>query len=481
MIKKIFHTVPAFKSKWLIIIVSTIVLIVILLAMGYTIIGKKLKHLNVILIAIDGLQAKHLDAYGYPLHTTPNLDKFFSKSYLFTNTVSPAPWTVPTYVSIFTSMFPSEHKVVNKYLEYDKADNKVVQANLKKLSPNAVTLAEVLKQNGYATAAFTGDAGASAPFGDAQGFDTYYDKTTFGGFDTSMPLALNWLKQNKDKKFFLFLHGYDVHGQYAPAGGFDYRYVQKPYTGKYTGSTKEQAALREAGLAGDLKLSQQDINFWRAIYDEKINRADEKFGEFMDQVNAMGLDKNTVIIVFSDHGTEFYEHQKFDHGMTLYSELLNVLFTIHLPNQQKGKDINNLVSTLDIFPTVLKLVGIKNPVPTQTKGIDITSSFSGKNVSHTVFSETDCRAYTHKRSIETTDGWKFILTMDGLKGELYNLNTDSNEQNNLADQNPQKAYELEQLVFSHLKQMGVDPAGPWPLGCLPVYAGQCETPTAQSK
>ena len=71
--------------------------------------------------------------------------------------------------------------------------------------------------------------------------------------------------------------------------------------------------------------------------------------------------------------------------------------------------------------------------------------------------------------------------MDGLKGELYNLNTDPNEQNNLVNQNPQKAYELEQLVFSHLKQMGVDPDGPWPLGCLPVYAGQCETPTAQTK
>jgi len=458
-----------------------ILIVLALLAIYHFVFIKNLKDTNVILIAFDGLQAKHLSAYGYSLNTTPNLDKFINKSYLFTKTVSPAPWTVPSFISIFTSMYPSEHKVVNKFVEYDKANNKIVQSNLKQLTPDAVTLAEVFQKNDYLTAAFTGDAGVSAAFGNGQGFDVFYDAKTFGGFETSMSLALNWLKQNKDKKFFLFVHGYDVHGQYAPPEGFDYRYVEQPYKGKYIGSVKEQAQLREAGLAGDLILSDEDIQFWRAIYDEKINRADEKFGEFMTQLNEMNLDKNTLIIVFSDHGTEFYEHKKFDHGHTLYNELLDVLFAIHLPDQKVGKKINSLVSTLDIFPTILKLVGIKNPVPNQTKGLDLTPSFSGKDVSWDIYSETDYRLYTHKRSVETKDGWKFILTMNGPQRELYNLNTDSDEQINLIDQESKRAYELEQLIYSHLKQMGVDPLGPWPLGCLPAYGDQCQEPVANTK
>ena len=173
-----------------------------------------IKQYNVILIAFDGLQAKHLYAEGYSLDTTPNLNKFFETAYLFTNAISPAPWTIPTYISIFTSMYPSEHKVTNKYVEYDKINNKIVPANLKQLAPKAITLAEIFKKNGYLTAAFTGDAGASASVGNGQGFDTYYDATMFGGFDTAIPLAEKWLEQNKSQKFFLFLHGYDVYGQF---------------------------------------------------------------------------------------------------------------------------------------------------------------------------------------------------------------------------------------------------------------------------
>ncbi|MBI3379909.1 sulfatase-like hydrolase/transferase, partial [Candidatus Gottesmanbacteria bacterium] len=228
-----------------------------------------------ILISFDGLQAKYLHEYGYPLSTTPNLDGFLDKSYLFLKAKSAAPWTVPSHMSVMTSMYPSEHKVVNKFTQYDSETKKGVTSNLNKLTPNAITLAQVLKQNGYTTGGFTGDAGVTGIFGFNQGFDTYFDKQTFGGFDQSVPRALEWLKKNKDKRFFMFLHGYDVHGQHAPVGGFDYRYVEKPYKGKYTGSPKEQGTLREEGLKnGVLNLSAEDIKFWRAVYDEKINRVD---------------------------------------------------------------------------------------------------------------------------------------------------------------------------------------------------------------
>ncbi len=452
--------------------------IVVLLALGvagnYFISRNDQKQPNIILISIDGLQAKHLNSYGYELQTTPNLDSFLSTATKFTNTVSPASWTVPAHMSIFTSLYPSEHKVVNKFSDYDMKAKKGTVSNLKALSPTTQTLAEVLKKEGYVTGGFTGDAGVSAQFGFNSGFDTFYDAETFGGLDGSAPRALEWLRENKDKKFFLFLHGYDVHGQHVPKEGLDYRYVSKPYSGKFTGSKVEQGKLREEGLAtGKIDLSDEDVNFWRAVYDEKINRADLELKTFMDQLKEMGLYDTSLIIVFSDHGTELYEHKRFDHGFTLYSELINVLFAVHKPGQKVAQDVDQLVSTIDIMPTVLNLAQIKTGVPQQMKGIDLSPVWNNQNVERTVFSETDYRLYTFKRSIQTVDGWKLILTLEDGRRELYNTKLDPDEQQNLLAENPQKAYTLEQELRAHLDTVsGLRSAEQ--LGCSPVYGDQCQ-------
>jgi choline-sulfatase len=431
------------------------------------------KQYNVVIFAFDGLQAKHLAEYGYDKDYTPNLDSFFKTSYVFTNTVSPASWTVPTFMSIFTSTYPSEHKLTNKLTEVTTATGtKAVTANINNLSPQLETLAQIFKAHGYATGGFTGDSGVGKVFGYNKGFDTYYDATAFGGLDKSIPEAETWLASHKNEKFFMFVHGYDVHGQHTPAAGYDYRYVQKPYTGAYSGSAAEQQRLREAGLRGEkLNLSGQDIAFWRAIYDEKINDADQEFGVFMDDFKKNNLLDNTIIVVLSDHGTEFYEHQHFDHGHTLYGELLNVLFAIHVPGQE-GKNSTSLVSTLDLAPTLLKILGLQDRSARQMHGIDLTAAFAGVDVSHDVYSETDYRLYMHKRSITTTDGWKFILTRENGNKELYNLKTDPREQKNLVAYEPKIAYDLEQKLLMHLKEVG--DTGPWPLGCLAVYADQCK-------
>lgn len=431
---------------------------------------------NVIIVSIDALQARHLRSHGYPLATTPNLDRFLTRAYLFKNALTPAPWTTPSHMSIFTSWYPSEHKVVNQFVDSGTDGNniKMVTANLKELSPAAVTLAQILKKNGYVTAGFTGDAGLKATHGHGQGFDKFYDETKFGGLDTSQPLALEWLEKNKDKRFFLFLHGYDVHGMYAPANGFDFRYVKKPYNGKYTGSTAEWNALRREGLAGPGPiLSDDDTAFWRAIYDEKISLADEQFGKLLQYLRKNGLMENSIIVVLSDHGTAFLEHGKFYHGNTLYGELVDVLLAIRVPGQEKGAKIESLVSTLDVAPTILSILGIKGPSITRMKGIDLTPATRGKDVSRDIFIETDYLLYTHKRGIQTPDGWKMILTMEDLKRELYNLKTDPGERVNLAEKEPKITYELEQKIYRHLKEMKAG-EGPWRLGCPPELGDKCK-------
>lgn len=431
---------------------------------------------NIVFVSFDALQAAHTHSFGYPKDITPTIDSMADSGYKFTNAISTASWTVPASMTWFTGMYPSQHKITNKFSKYTK-DEKVL-SNLKKLSPDVMTLAEVLKQNGYATAGFTGDAGVNGVFGFNQGFDTYFDNTTpFSGMEVSSPKALEWLKQNKDKKFFLFLHGYDFHGQYEPEEGFDYRYVDFDYKGVYNGSRQQQGALREEGLEkGAISLTDDDVKFWRAIYDEKINRADTKFANFLAEYEKLGIMDKTIFILTSDHGTEFYEHKRFDHGATLYNELIHIPLIIKLPNQHKGKVVSNQVSSIDIMPTILGLVGIKldDKIKRQMMGTSLTTLMDGKEVKKDVYFETDYRHYTYKRGIKTPDGWKYIYTMEDGKEELYNLNTDPAELENLATKEPRVAYELKQKLFKWMQETGQNAYGRWELGCLPVYDVQCK-------
>lgn len=251
--------------------------------------------------------------------------------------------------------------------------------------------------------------------------------------------------------------------------------MKQGYDYKYKGTKQEQENLREEGLKnGKVEIRPEDVDFWRAIYDEKINRLDERLDSFLTEIKNLGLMKTTIVIVTADHGTEFYEHQRFDHGFTLYDELIHIPLLIKLPDISTGVHIDWQVSSLDIMPTILDLLEIKKTmrIRNQIKGISLIPALQGKNIGRDVYSETDYRRYTYKRAIRTVDNWKFIFTLENKKRELYNLNNDPQEYNNLIEREPRIAYELEQELFRHIKSMGQDVFGPWEVGCYPVYDSQ---------
>ncbi|NJD92375.1 MAG: DUF229 domain-containing protein, partial [Geobacter sp.] len=437
----------------------------------------KNKDYNVILVSFDALQAAHVGSLGYSRNVTPTIDAMARSGFNFTSNISTASWTVPASMTWFTGVYPSEHRLTNKFSVFNPPNN--VLSNLKKLSPELVTLAEVLKANGYATGGFTGNAGVNGFFGYDQGFDRYfYEKGKFGSMGVSIPKALEWLKENNGKKFFMFLHGYDIHGQGIPEEGFDYRFVDKNYDRKFTGSKEEQEALREEGLEkGAATLRPEDVKFWRAIYDEKIQRTDTMFKKFLEEYEKMGLMDKTIFVLTSDHGTEFYEHKRFDHGFSLYDELIHVPLVIKLPKQKSGKVIKDQVSSIDIMPTILDLLDVKMPAKAskQLRGASLVPAFTGKSVTKDVYSETDYRQYTYKRSIITMDGWKFIYTLENKTRELYNLKKDPQELTNLVEKEPKRSYELEQKLFAHFKSIGHDlTARQWIPGQNPVYDSQAK-------
>ncbi|MBF0331197.1 MAG: sulfatase [Candidatus Omnitrophica bacterium] len=409
---------------------------------------------NIVFVSFDALQAAHTHCLGYSKETTPQIDAFASKGFLFTQAIAQSSWTVPSSMSWFTSMYPSEHRVVNKYSQYD--GEKKVFSNLTELSPGVVTLAEILRENGYVTGGFTGDAGVSAKFGFGKGFDVYVDDKKFAGLDHSVPPAIEWLRANKDRKFMVFLHGYDSHGQHDPAEGYTLRFLGAPYKGTLKGGKEEQGLLRERGLnEGRIQLTKEDVRFWRALYDEKIYDANQRFKAFVDELNNLGLMDKTVIVLTADHGTEFYEHQRFDHGFSLYDELIHVPLVIYLPGVKAGKTITDQVRGIDLMPTILDLLKITltDKEAAQMRGRSLVPLLKGAHVQLDAYTETDYRLYTHKRALRTSDGWKFIYALESDQKELYNLNKDPQEKHNLVNVEQRKAYELEQQLFTWLKSM----------------------------
>lgn len=413
---------------------------------------------NVLLVGFDAVRMRSMSLYGHSRPTTPRLEAFARRAIVFHQAISPAAWTLPATMSVFTGLWPSLHGVINKNL---LLGNKMVPS---RLNPAIETFPQVLARHGYTLGAFTGDAGVKASFGYGAGFDTYLDDLRFGGFDHSVPPALDWLEKHKSRKFFVFLHGYDAHGQYDPPAGYSRRYAPG-YKGPMKGGKQEQGRLREAGLdvrrlgavtdrpsLPDVKPA--DFAFHEALYDEKIEDADKRFGDFLDRFEKMGLLEKTIVVVFADHGEEFGEHGYIDHGPTLYDEMVRVPLLIRFPGQKTRVDVRDQVRTLDAFPTVLDALGIRTEKI--ANGVSLLPAIRGEKLDLPAFSETDYRHITHKRSIRTPRH-KLIVTLETGARELYDLEKDPLEKTNIAESAGPVAYELEQRLFEWMSKTNQHP------------------------
>jgi choline-sulfatase len=430
---------------------------------------------NVILIAADAMQAAHVHHLGYNKQTTPVLDRLSARSAVFTQAISPSSWTVPTYLSIFSSMYPSAHGLTNRYQTFSA--NEKTLSNFIERKPEILTLAQIYKAHGYRTGAFTGDSGLSAVLGYNKGFEVYADDIPFGGLANSAKHALAWLDGVGENKFLLFVQGYDSHGQFAMDTSATNPFWQRSEKVRFKGTKEEQAQLRELGLAGKLPdITDAEVDFWRAWYDQKIFNADAQIGKLLEELERRGLLKKAVVVFFSDHGTEFYEHKHFDHGHSLYDELVHVPLMFSLPGSKSPKVFQSQVGTINILPTLLDLTGIPatSALKKQMQGRSLAKALqSGQWPGEDVFSETDYRGYTHKRSLRTSDGWKYVMTLESGQEELYDLHVDPKESQNKALVEKSMLAKLKAKLQKHLTQMPIVKNQTSPK-CLPVYPGQCE-------
>jgi arylsulfatase A-like enzyme len=296
---------------------------------------------NVILISLDTVRADHLGAYGNDKAVSPNFDRLAKKSVLFERAISQTAWTLPGHGSMMTGLYPKrlgvEHYPPTRRL------------------PDVPMLAEQFKTAGYATAAFTGGGFVSDHWGFDRGFDVY--SSDGRRFEHNIDEAMSWLRANSERKFFLFLHGYDAHRPYYSSA------EDKKAVGLGTKRAKELSGF--CGRENRKAPPPAQLETIKKFYDASIHHGDVAFGQYLDTFEELGLMDNTVILVTSDHGEEFFEHGNCDHVRFLYQEVVGVPYLIYVPGMTPGGDRTNEIvpASISVAPTLLELAGIEHNMP----------------------------------------------------------------------------------------------------------------------
>ena len=373
---------------------------------------------NVLLISVDTCRADYLSCYGYPRQTTPNIDRLAQEGILFKNAITPMPLTLPAHSSMLTGTYPPYHGV------HDNPDYQLAESN--------VTLAEILREHRYTTGAIVSTFILDAQFGVDQGFDSYNDKfeepigpredkERRGG--EASRFACSYLAEHRDEPFFLFLHYFDPHTVYNPPEPFASEYADDLYAGE-------------------------------------IAYSDYCIGQVIDKLKELDLYDSTLIIIVGDHGESLGEHGEAEHGYYVYQCTARVPFIIRPPGNRNPKRIDNIVSLVDVVPTILGYVGVD--VPAHVQGKDL-SGYSGPKA------DSEERRYVYCESFTATkygcnpllglvsERWKYI---DTTRPELYDLVVDLHEEKNLVEGEAKRARfmrdELRELVSKLLSNVRSD-------------------------
>ena len=379
---------------------------------------------NVILISLDTVRADHLSVYGYHRPTTPNLARLAEEGVVFEQAFTPTPWTVPAHMSLFTSLYPSVHSI----------SHLTPQSDMSKMLP------EMLKDAGYLTAAFVAPV-LSEEYGFSKGFEHYFRTERVRPADIMVDRALEWLAQDpnrpvvRDQPFFLFLHLFDAHHPYEPPWPFDTAYV--PAYGPNI-----QEISRSHPYAQDKKLTTEERSEVVALYDGEIAYTDFAVGRFLDELNVLGLYDSSLIVVFGDHGEGFLEHGLMNHGNSVYDELIRVPLLVRFPRaRHAGRRVEEPAQLIDVTPTILKEVGIA-PLPAMQGSflLDPPQTTASRRFAYASEAFAACLRTSSWKLIENPPSrFERIPRAKQAKYELYDLNEDPTEQNNLAGALPDRA------------------------------------------
>jgi arylsulfatase len=297
---------------------------------------------NVLLISIDTLRADHVGCYGYARQTTPKIDAMAARGVIFERAISQSNTTLPAHASMLTGLYPIEHGC-------DPARQTA-------LSPRVDTLAEIMLQHGYHTAAVTSVSWVSAEFGLDQGFERflYHERSAA----PQVKRALRLLADFGDRPFFLFVHLFDPHSPYTPPAQYHDMFLAPGEDRGVDGDIMRFFATRDMRAPDP-----HAVDILRKLYDGEIRYVDDYLGRIFRWLDEHKKLDDTVVIVTADHGESFGENGAWVHGTALYAQQLHVPLIIAYPRRvQPGTRRAELVeASVNILPTILDLVGIPAP------------------------------------------------------------------------------------------------------------------------
>ncbi len=388
-----------------------------------------IRPLNVVVVTLDTLSARHLSQYGNDRIDTPAFGRVAEEGVLFEQATATVPLTLPSHTSMFTGTYPMFHGVRDNGGYYVREDSE--------------TLAEVLRDAGYRTGGFVAAFVVDSRWGLDQGFERYHDDFNFREFerisldsvqrpgDEVMDAAIAWMDEVKEERFFSWIHLYDPHWPYE---------APEPWASRVSGYSD-------------------------APYDAEVLFTDSLVGQLLNWLDESALADDTLLVLIGDHGESLGRHREGAHGFFIYDASMQVPFLLRAPYRQIGRGLRipAQVRGIDLMPTVLGLVGV--PVPEPVQGVSLAPLADG--------SESDLGLWAYSESLYPRNhyGWSPLRSLrNGLlhfisapRPELFEVLDDPGEARNLAPDRTGQARQLQarldQLV-AELGQEGADEQAP---------------------
>ena len=406
---------------------------------------------NVLLIVLDTTRRDHLSLYGYARNTTPAIDAFAETATVFTNAHSTSGWTSSSHASLFTGLFPAAHHVTQEAWH---------------MPEHLRTLAEVLQENGYRTEAMVGNPMVREALGFAQGFDAFHELWREAGDAdaTAHPAVLHLARLlDAPRPFFAFVNLIEPHSPYTSG----------PHLGAFRSHPDNVLKSNHwrAVFAGGGELSTDDLEHLSELYDGELRHTDDIVASLISAVEAKGALDDTVVIIASDHGENFGEHDLVDHVFNLYDTTTRIPLVIRFPTVFPAGPNDKPVQLHDLFPTVLGLAGVKAPasqgVDLATEAIDeerpLLLSYGYPNQAlHAMGEESAAseRLLPYKRRLWAVRvGDMKLIVGDDDSVELYRVSSDPGELDDLArdDAHAATVAELRGVLAGLLEQYSRDP------------------------
>jgi arylsulfatase A-like enzyme len=411
---------------------------------------------NVVIITVDTLRADRMPFYGSPQNTAPFLDEFARRSLVFENAWTPTSWTLPSAVSVITSVHPFQHGV-NSYAGLElEPDEEPIPINV--IPEDIETLAETLQQAGYRTYGIASNILVGSEIDFDRGFDRFA-KLPDRDADAVNAVATSWSEEIlQGGPFFFYLHYFDPHDRFHTRAPW----FEAGRTSEETGWSEEFSREAvdpdqldwfmtrlerlpdgfEGRKAGDLTMSEvgQLLAWSKAAYDSEIGFVDSRIREMVELFDM----ENAIVVFLADHGEEFYEHRHLTHGQNLYHETMRVPFFLHLPGEdaQPGR-VTSHVSTLDVAPTLRRLLRL--PASSQDQGQDLLADAARQPVIGVLEGKSGHQEIDIDLRSIVVDNHRLIKQSDGLV-EPYDLANDPLERINLAKKLPEVAARLIQQL-----------------------------------